>query len=135
MLGHDSGKWHRCPILQIRDAILFLQPQLIRSHNYPVEEHKNIKTEDNYLLDLYRIPDRRGAQNGSSNKPPVLLMHGLFGSSKDFVLMGPSKGLAFLLADRDFDVWLGNARGTTSSRKHLKYNPDVHPEYWHFRCA
>lgn len=59
-----------------------------------------------------------------SRKQPVFLMHGLLGSSSSFVMMGPYKGLAYLLADRGYDVWLGNARGNTYSRKHVRHNPD-----------
>lgn len=31
-----------------------------------------------------------------------------------------------------FDVWLGNNRGTTMSRKHSKLDPDLDPRFWEF---
>lgn len=31
-----------------------------------------------------------------------------------------------------FDVWLGNARGNTHSRKHETLNPDRHRDFWDF---
>ena len=48
--------------------------------------------------------------------------------------MGPEKGLGYLLADLGYDVWLGNARGTTWSRKHIIYNPNRDlRDFWSFR--
>ena len=37
-----------------------------------------------------------------------------------------------VLANRGYDVWLGNSRGNKHSRKHVKYNPDKDKEYWQF---
>ncbi|KAK4873436.1 hypothetical protein RN001_015465 [Aquatica leii] len=59
-------------------------------------------------------------------------MHGLFGTSRDFIIMGPERGLGYLLADKGYDVWIGNARGSEYSRKHAVLNPDFNPEYWDF---
>lgn len=39
-----------------------------------------------------------------------------------WVLTGPDHGLAYLLPDRNYDVWWGNSSGNTCSRNHTKYN-------------
>jgi len=38
----------------------------------------------------------------------------------------------FLLADAGFDVWLGNVRGNTYSKRHIKYHVDDH-RFWAWR--
>ncbi|CAH0547946.1 unnamed protein product [Brassicogethes aeneus] len=108
--------------------------QFISERGYPVEAHVDIETEDGYLLDMFRIPHGVQENNATDNKsrPAALLMHGLMGSAENFVILGPDKSLAFLLADAGYDVWLGNARGTTHSRKHNTLNPDYDKEFWDF---
>lgn len=59
-------------------------------------------------------------------------MAGLLCSAADWIVAGPDKALGYILADEGYDVWLGNARGTTHSRKHVKYNPDTDREFWMF---
>lgn len=105
---------------------------MIQRQGYPVEQHP-VQTEDGYILEMHRIP--HGLTNqGVQNKPVAFLMHGLLCSSADWVLMGPEKGLAYILADLGYDVWMGNARGNTWSRKHIQYNPDKDKEeFWTFR--
>lgn len=105
---------------------------MVERQGYPIEEHVNIQTEDGYLLDIHRIP--HGKDNGNeTNKPVVFLMHGLLCSSADWVNMGPEKALAYILADAGYDVWMGNARGNTWSRKHITYNPNRDSDFWKFR--
>lgn len=67
---------------------------------------------------------------------PVFLMHGLLDSSTGWVLMGPNKSLAYLLADLGYDVWMGNARGNRYSRNHTRWNPNGdyqnRKQFWNF---
>ncbi|XP_033213205.1 uncharacterized protein LOC117170525 [Belonocnema kinseyi] len=59
-------------------------------------------------------------------------MHGNLGSSADWVVTGPSNGLAFLLADSGYDVWLGNNRGNTYSKNHTIFLETSYG-FWDFR--
>nr|CAH7769726.1 unnamed protein product [Callosobruchus chinensis] len=70
--------------------------------------------------------------DSSQERPPVLMMHSLLCSSMDWVYQGPEKSLGFLLADAGYDVWMGNVRGSTWSRKHVKLDPDKDNDYWEF---
>ena len=42
------------------------------------------------------------------------------------------RSLPFILADAGCDVWLGNVRGSTYSRKHKFLDPDANEKYWRF---
>lgn len=96
--------------------------------------HKNIQTADDYLMDMHRIP--RGLNNQNvTNRPVVLLMHGLMGSAENWIVNGPKKSLAYILADQGYDVWMGNNRGTIHSRKHVRFDPDFDTAYWQFRSV
>ncbi|CAG5055774.1 unnamed protein product [Parnassius apollo] len=94
---------------------------LVTKYGYPIERHQVI-TKDGYILSVYRIPN-----NGSV----VFLMHGLLGSSDDFVVAGPECGLAYLLFNEGYDVWMGNSRGNKHSRQHLDLDPSQ-SAFWDF---
>ncbi|KAF2905646.1 hypothetical protein ILUMI_00536 [Ignelater luminosus] len=70
--------------------------------------------------------------NELPRRPPVLLMPGIISSADDFVLGGPESGLAFILADRGFDVFLGSVRGSKYGRKHTTLDPDRDGLFWNF---
>ncbi|XP_075981418.1 lipase 3-like [Anticarsia gemmatalis] len=103
--------------------------QLAQKHEYPVEEH-TIKTDDGYVLTLFRIPPKKHIRE-VQKRPVVFLMHGILGSADDWLLMGPGKSLAYLLSDAGYDVWLGNARGNKYSKRHVSKHPAV-ADFWQY---
>ncbi|XP_052891370.1 lipase 3-like [Anopheles moucheti] len=101
--------------------------ELIHKYGYPNERHEVI-TDDGYVLALTRIPPRDKSTNHSL---PKLLVHGLFATSADFLIIGPNNSLAYLLADQGHDVWLADLRGNRYSRRHTKLSSDSRA-YWDF---
>ncbi|EGI59255.1 Lipase 1 [Acromyrmex echinatior] len=102
---------------------------LVEKYGYTAEEHY-VTTEDGYNLVIHRItgsPLFKGQQTGKV----VFLQTGLFGTSDCWVLIGAGRDLAFLLADKGYDVWLGNVRGTSYCRSHVKLSPR-NKEFWQF---
>uniref|UniRef100_A0A8W7PIX2 Lipase n=1 Tax=Anopheles coluzzii TaxID=1518534 RepID=A0A8W7PIX2_ANOCL len=140
--------WRRPPIEYERDLVI----ELIEGAEYPIEKHV-LTTTDGYILKLHRIPDpmqypasgeRRTDQNLADDsdgllrfgpaktfRGTVLLMPGLFSTAADFVVTGPENGLAFVLADAGYDVWLANVRGSRFSRKNIKLSV-ADSEFWDF---
>ncbi|CAH0547936.1 unnamed protein product [Brassicogethes aeneus] len=101
--------------------------EFVKNLGYPVETY-NVETKDGYILKLFRIP--HGKKNSTSG-PPVILMHGLLGSSENYIILG-EKSLAIMAAEAGYDVWLGNVRGNMHSRNHTTLNPDKDPLFWDF---
>ncbi|KAJ3658403.1 hypothetical protein Zmor_010142 [Zophobas morio] len=104
-------------------------PEIITKYGYPCEEY-HITTPDNYILTLHRIP--HGKNSKVTPSEVAYLQHGILSSSADWIISGPSKGLAYVLADEGYDVWMGNARGNKLSRNHTYLNPNTSDEFWDF---
>ncbi|XP_073819696.1 lipase 3-like [Musca autumnalis] len=102
----------------------------IASHGYPAETHE-VVTEDGYILTVFRIPYSHKLQNQNAQRPIVLIQHGLFSCSDAWMCIGPETDLGFLMADAGYEVWFGNARGTTYGRKHVSRSTN-HPYFWRF---
>ncbi|XP_062090208.1 triacylglycerol lipase 1 [Humulus lupulus] len=97
---------------------LSLCSQIIRPAGYACSEH-TIQTDDGYLLALQRVSSSNIGNLRQNPRPPVLLQHGLFMGGDAWFLNSPKESLGFILADRGFDVWVGNVRGTRWSHGHV----------------
>jgi pimeloyl-ACP methyl ester carboxylesterase len=92
-----------------------------------VEEY-DVTTSDGYILTVQRIPRGRYDNETGIKRPVVFLQHGLLGSSSQWITNLPNQSLGFVLADRGFDVWLGNAYAL----KHERMSTDS-DKFWDFR--
>jgi lysosomal acid lipase/cholesteryl ester hydrolase len=76
-----------------------------------VAYHTTTEDDNGWILKIHRIFPKRKMPNTM----PVFLMHGIITNSVDYVITGRNKALAYLLADNNFDVFLGNSRGSRHS--------------------
>lgn len=101
--------------------------ELVDKYGYPNEQY-TIVTKDEYLLTVFRVLSKCERVQPY----PVILLHGLIDTSDTWILTGPKSGLAYILANNCYDVWLPNLRGNAYSRKHKYLNPNLDPKYWQF---
>lgn len=95
--------------------------ELARKYGFSAEEIE-VETEDGYLITVFHIP---------GNKKPVLVVHGMGGSSNSWLLRG-KKSLVVELAKEGYDVWCGNVRGNKYGKRHVSLDPDKDNKFWDF---
>ncbi|XP_050521663.1 gastric triacylglycerol lipase-like [Daktulosphaira vitifoliae] len=79
----------------------------ILEFGYPLEIYET-QSKDGYMLGLERIPHSRNVNKTSKIGKPVLMVHGLYGTSMLFAAVNTSQ--AYALSDAGYDVWLMNFR-------------------------
>lgn len=106
----------------------------VKNTNHSIQTH-TVTTIDGYEIQLHRVFDSKKnkflkqTKNGKQKKV-VLLVHGAFGSGAHWIML-ENNSLSYMLADKGFDVWLINHRGTSYSLGHETLNTS-NPKYWDF---
>lgn len=97
--------------------------EIVEAAGYTYEEHQ-VTTGDHYELTMMRVKKAHLPKGA----PVVFMQHGLFDSANAWVQNTVEKSPAFIFAELGYDVWLGNNRGNSYSRKNTKINPDKEEE-------
>lgn len=100
--------------------------ELTTKYGYRTETH-NVVTDDGYILTMFRLLPKCSPRGF-----PILMMHGIYDTSDEYILTGPETGLGYVLSNNCFDVWAANHRGNVYSRQHVRLDPNRDPEYWDY---
>lgn len=89
-------------------------------YNYTWEAFK-VTTEDGYVLTTFHITGKTDTGQFTPDKDPVLLQHGNTGDAAAWLdMFTEGTPMPLILADRGYDVWMANNRGTEYSRGNTK---------------
>ncbi|CAF4744864.1 unnamed protein product [Pieris macdunnoughi] len=117
-------------VSNISDGVIVMAfRSAIASYGYQIETHK-VLTADGYILKIHKVTSRVPDSFGIKRRI-VLLHHGLFGCSMDWLLLGPKDSLPFILLESGLEVWLANSRGNQFSKEHISRSVSS-AEFWDF---
>ncbi|XP_063710224.1 lysosomal acid lipase/cholesteryl ester hydrolase-like [Symsagittifera roscoffensis] len=105
--------------------------ELAKSRGYDCETH-SITTEDGYIIDTQRVSNKTVTATHQTSQGVALLMHGFECDSTIWVQNFQNQSLAYILADENIDVWLGNIRGNFYGERHVKFSSASDPDFWDF---
>ncbi|CAI2350036.1 unnamed protein product [Caenorhabditis sp. 36 PRJEB53466] len=106
-------------------------PEIARKFGYESEVHL-VRTKDDYILELHRIPCKHTENcNTLSKRPVVFMQHGLLSDGFSWIPNLANQSAGFVFADAGFDVWIANSRGTPASQKHIGFGPE-NQKFWNF---
>nr|GLL47287.1 triacylglycerol lipase 1 [Ipomoea trifida] len=125
--ANSTGNFTGFSNFRLKSEVTGLCADLIEPSGFPCSEHST-ETEDGFVLGLQRVGSSSGIVNGRMG-PPVLLIHGLFMAGDAWFLNSANQSLGFILADRGFDVWVGNVRGTRWSYGHVSLS-EKDKDFW-----
>ncbi|KAJ6776935.1 TRIACYLGLYCEROL LIPASE 2 [Salix koriyanagi] len=121
--AHGSGRGSMGLVSGITDPpIAGICSTSVSIHGYKCHEI-DVETRDGFILSMQRIPEGRDG-GGDTERPPVLIQHGVLVDGMTWLLNPPEQNLPLILADGGFDVWIANTRGTRYSCRHTSLQPD-----------
>lgn len=111
---------------------------LLQESSTPYQfDHYDVQTEDGPIIALFRV---RLTADGLAKLPenqkaninrPMFLQHGLTSCADNWFMNEQDGSIGFHLADKGYDVWVGNNRGNKYSKKHR--DPNVtNADFWAF---
>ena len=94
----------------------------MKSYGYDMEPY-TVLTEDGWYLTFFRIISTDGQKLPSEklkDKPPILIMNGMGQSGMAWFEFGGAMTIPGGIAERGYDVWVGNNRGHRYSNKNKR---------------
>ncbi|KAK9884684.1 hypothetical protein WA026_007529 [Henosepilachna vigintioctopunctata] len=103
-----------------------MKDDLVKRLNYDGIQSYYLTTKDGYIINVERIK-RKNAEK----LVPIIFVHGMTACAKSY-FVNKNESAPIIFANKGYDVWLLNSRGTENSRGHIKWNATSDREFWMF---